>query len=123
MRHRKKLHNLALLLSSIGIICVGLAILWLSTIKMPDISSFEQRRVAQSTKIYDRTGSILLYDVHEDTKRTVVPFDQISEYIKNGTIAIEDAEFYKHFGIKPTSIIRAIIANLTPGGQIGRAHV
>lgn len=116
MRHRKKLHNLALLLSSIGIICVGLAILWLSTIKMPDISSFEQRRVAQSTKIYDRTGSILLYDVHEDTKRTVVPFDQISEYIKNGTIAIEDAEFYKHFGIKPTSIIRAIIANLTPGG-------
>ncbi|MBP9701667.1 MAG: transglycosylase domain-containing protein [Candidatus Pacebacteria bacterium] len=116
MRHRKKIKNLALLTSSLGIICVGLAILWLSTIKMPDISSFEQRRVTQSTKIYDRTGTILLYDVHEDTKRTVVPFDQISDYVKKGTIAIEDIDFYNHIGIKPTSIIRAVIANLVPGG-------
>ncbi len=116
MRHRKKIKNLALLASSVGIICVGLAILWLSTIKMPDISSFEQRRVTQSTKIYDRTGTILLYDVHEDTKRTVVPFDQISDYLKKGTIAIEDIDFYKHIGIKPTAIIRAVIANLIPGG-------
>lgn len=116
MRHRKKLKNLGLLISSLGIICVGLAILWLSTIKMPDISSFEQRRVSQSTKIYDRTGTILLYDVHEDTKRTVVPFDQISDYIKEGTISIEDVEFYKHFGIKPTAILRAVIANIIPGG-------
>lgn len=116
MRHRKKLKNIGLLISSVGIICVGLAILWLSTIKMPDISSFEQRRISQSTKIYDRTGTILLYDIHEDTKRTVIPFDQISDYLKQGTIAIEDAEFYKHIGIKPTAILRAVIANIIPGG-------
>ena len=116
MRHRKKIKNLALFIGSVGAVCVGLAILWLSTIKMPDISSFEQRRVTQSTKIYDRTGTILLYDVHEDTKRTVVAFDQISDYIKNGTIAIEDVEFYTHMGIKPTAILRAVIANAVPGG-------
>lgn len=116
MRHLKKVKNLGLLFSSLGIICVGLAILWLSTIKMPDISSFEQRRITQSTKIYDRSGTILLYDIHEDTKRTVIPFDQMSEYIKHGTLAIEDVEFYDHFGIKPTAILRAIIANIIPGG-------
>lgn len=116
--HKKKIKNLVLLALSLGIILSGFGILWISTIKMPDISSFEQRRVAQSTKIYDRTGTTLLYDIHEDTKRTIIPFEEISPFIKKATLAIEDVEFYSHFGIKPTSILRAIIANVTPGGGI-----
>ncbi len=116
--HKKKLKNLTLLAVSLGIILAGFSVLWVSTIKMPDISAFEQRRVAQSTKIFDRTGEILLYDVHEDTKRTIIPFEDISPFVKKATLAIEDVEFYSHFGIKPTAIIRAILANVTPGGGI-----
>ena len=56
------------------IVFVSIFLLWISTFKVPDLSSFEQRKVAQSTKIYDRTGKILLYDVHQGAKRTVVPF-------------------------------------------------
>ncbi len=91
-------------------------IYWVSTFQIPDLGSFEKREVVQSTKIYDRTGKILLYDLHQDIKRTIVPIEEISRNVKNATVAIEDEDFYQHGGIKITSIIRALLANLTKGG-------
>ena len=100
-----------------GVILVMAAVLiWLSTLEIPDLSSFEERRVLQSTKIYDRTGEIMLYDLHQDVRRTVVPFDQISPYVKNATVAIEDDQFYSHFGIDIKAIIRAAVSNVQEGG-------
>ncbi len=96
-------------------LCSGIAILWFSSLQIPDLSAFEARKVSQSTKIFDRTGQILLYNIHNDTKRTIIAFDDISKDIKNATIAIEDNEFYQHIGIKPTAIFRAILADITPG--------
>ena len=91
-------------------------IVWISTLQIPDFKSFEDRKIESSTKIYDRTGEILLYDANTSIKRTVITPDLMGTKIKNATIAIEDAEFYSHKGVRPTSVIRAIIANLTPGG-------
>jgi membrane peptidoglycan carboxypeptidase len=68
----------------IGVVLVSALLIWISTMEIPDLSSFEDRRVLQSTKIYDRTGEILLYDLHQDVKRTIVPYDHISMYLKNG---------------------------------------
>lgn len=100
-----------------GVILVMAAVLiWLSTLEIPDLSSFEERRVLQSTKIYDRTGEIMLYDLHQDVRRTVVPFDQISPHVKNATVAIEDDQFYNHFGIDIKAIIRAAVSNVQEGG-------
>jgi penicillin-binding protein 1C len=124
MSHRKSffkswkwrlLKPLLLLLISLCFILASIGIIWISTLKIPDLSVFEGRKVVESTKIFDRTGQILLYDVHNDQKRTVVAFEDISDKIKKAAIAIEDADFYIHKGIKPTAILRAIIANLTPG--------
>lgn len=81
----------------------------------PDINKFEERKVAQSTKIYDRTGKILLYDVHGSEKRTVIGFSEIPRYVKNATIAIEDDNFYSHYGFRPISFLRAIIKNILRG--------
>lgn len=72
--------------------------LWLSHFDIPDLSSFENRKVQQSTKIYDRTGEVLLYDLHQDIKRTVIPYEEMSDYLKEATIAIEDERFYSHNG-------------------------
>ncbi len=94
----------------------GILLVWVSFIKLPDFAGFNDRKIVESTKIYDRTGKILLYDVHEDVKRTLVPFDAISPNIKNATVAVEDANFYSHYGIQPKSILRAFIANVTGGG-------
>jgi hypothetical protein len=40
------------------------------------------RVFAQSTKIYDRSGEHLLYDIHGDEKRTIVPFNQIPDTVE-----------------------------------------
>ncbi len=103
----------------IGLLSVGGILLWISSFDIPDLSSFEERRILQSTKIYDRTGEILLYDLHQDVKRTIVPYDEISYHIKNATVAIEDDQFYEHFGIDLMAIARAAITNLTQGDLLG----
>ncbi|OGG89349.1 hypothetical protein A2592_02755 [Candidatus Kaiserbacteria bacterium RIFOXYD1_FULL_42_15] len=103
----------------VGIITFSGLLIWVSTIKIPDLSSFEDRRILQSTKIYDRTGEILLYDLHQDVKRTIVPFEDISRNLKNATVAIEDERFYNHFGIDIKGILRAIYVNSMAGDLLG----
>jgi len=100
---------------SLIFIALGLLAFWVSTFTMPDLRSFDQRTVSQSTKIYDRTGEVLLFDLNQDIKRQVVPFADISPYVKNATVAIEDARFYIHGGIEIKAIIRAIFDNLIGG--------
>lgn len=97
---------------TLGLVGSGALFLWAATLRMPDLNTFEERKVLQSTKIYDRTGEILLYDVHENIKRTVVPFGDISRHAKNAAVAIEDSEFYEHRGVKPTAFLRALLVNL-----------
>ena len=94
----------------------GLTSLWIATLEIPDLSSFENRKVSDSTKIYDRTGTVLLYDTGTDAKRTTLPLSEISPLVQRATIAIEDANFYNNIGIEPTSIIRAVLANIASGG-------
>ena len=102
--------ELLLITVSLSVVIVALLISFLASIQLPDFNNFADRKVVESTKIYDRTGKVLLYDVHQDIKRTVVPFEDISPYIKKATVAIEDANFYSHGGIDPKSILRAIWA-------------
>lgn len=94
---------------------LGGFVLWMSTLKMPHLDSFEERRVDQTTKIYARDGETLLFDVFEHARRTVVSFEDISQHIKNATLAVEDSDFYEHKGIQPKAILRAIIVNLRTG--------
>lgn len=104
-----------------GLFLAGILILWGSSLSIPELDSFEKRKVRQSTKIYDRTGEVLLYDVHENIQRTVIPLSEVSRHIKNAVVAIEDAEFYDHNGIEPRAILRAILVNLgLKGGYYGQ---
>jgi len=108
---KKHLKNIFLLCAGIFILLAGVAVFWLSSFRMPSFHAFDERKVINSTKIYDRTGEILLYDVHEDVRRTDIPFEKMGSNIKNATVAIEDSEFYNHQGIRITSIVRAVLAN------------
>lgn len=99
---------------------LGSVIAWAAFTPIPSIDNFGNRAVAQSTKIYDRTGNIVLYDVHGTMRRTAVPLDAISPYIQKATIAIEDDSFYEHYGFRPLAFLRAVWANFTSGELLGQ---
>ncbi len=104
-----------LILLSLSFLLTGTLILWVSLIPVPNIASFTSRQVIQSTKIYDRTGKILLYNYGKNIKRSVVPLSDISPHIQKAVIAIEDSSFYSHGGIRISSILRAMFVDLFGG--------
>lgn len=110
------LKNAFLVFLALGFFSVGALFVWTATIKIPDLNSLEDWKMVQSTKIYDRTEKVLLYDVHGNTKRTIIPLEQVPLLTKNAAIAIEDSRFYEHYGIDIRSILRAIFVNLGTGG-------
>ncbi len=117
--HRKKgfWRNFVLLCAGLFLFFTGIIVIWLSSMKIPDFHSFTDRKIENSTKIYDRTGEILLYDIHKDTKRTDITFENMGANIKNATVAIEDSEFYNHGGIRFSSIVRAVLSNFFSMGN------
>ncbi|GMR19216.1 MAG: hypothetical protein BMS9Abin34_347 [Patescibacteria group bacterium] len=72
---------------------------------LPSPDRLTDRQVSMSTKIYDRNGK-LLYDIYGDENRTLITLDQVSEVMKQATLAIEDKNFYRHRGFDPFGIIR-----------------
>ncbi|MBI2098248.1 MAG: penicillin-binding protein [Candidatus Wildermuthbacteria bacterium] len=68
--------------------------------------------LAQPTKIYDRTGNVLLYEVYGNEKRQVLPLSDIPLHLQQAVIATEDAEFYTHKGISLKGMGRALLINL-----------
>ncbi len=77
---------------------------------LPSASDLTKKAPAVSSKILDRHGQ-LLYNIYQDENRTIVPLNQISPFMIDATIAIEDKDFYHHIGFSPLAIIRAFIAN------------
>ena len=82
---------------------------------LPDPRRLSERPISQSTKIYDRTGEIVLYEIHGDERRTVVRLSEIPKNMQNATIAAEDVNFYTHIGLDWRGIVRAFVKNLLSG--------
>ena len=111
-KHKYLIKGLLMLSISASLILGAIILFWISSFKVPTSESIRERRIVESTKIYDRTGEILLYDTGGNMRRSIVPIEEISRHIKNATIAIEDKEFYSHNGVKPTAFIRATLVNI-----------
>ncbi|HET7098774.1 MAG TPA: PBP1A family penicillin-binding protein [Patescibacteria group bacterium] len=71
-----------------------------------------------STKILDRNGQVL-YDIFSDKKRTPVNIKDIPLYLRQGTIAIEDKNFYTHGGFDPLGILRGFLRIFIKGRAEG----
>lgn len=79
---------------------------------LPRPENLVHRRSLESSKIYDRTGSVLLYEIHGDTRREYKPLEAVSSSFLQAVIAAEDRNFFDHFGIDPRAMIRAVLTNL-----------
>lgn len=93
----------------------SLGYFFIITRNLPDPELFDQRQVNQSTKIFDRTGETLLYEIHGEEKRTIIPYSDIPDYVKHASVSIEDIKFYEHAGIDWQSLARAFLVNLRSG--------
>lgn len=74
--------------------------------KIPLPTKLVKEQVPISTKVYDRNNN-LIYEIYADKKSSPLILDEIPDQAINATVAIEDKDFYKHYGISFTGIARA----------------
>jgi membrane peptidoglycan carboxypeptidase len=112
---KKKDKNLlrTLGIASLLIFLMAIALFFAFLKDLPRPEVFTEAQMNQATKIYDRTGKILLSSVYGEEKRTYVPLSQIPDIMKKAVIATEDANFYSHFGIDIPAMFRAIKIDIT----------
>ena len=101
----------------LGFLFLGGCLLFLAlfiyyTWDLPQPEKFTETPFIQSTKIYDRTGKVLLYDIYGEEKREIVPFNKISDNLKHAVLASEDSRFYQHKGIDFGRTLKAIWIDL-----------
>jgi len=80
---------------------------------LPRPENLSEVSFARPTKIYDRTGKVLLYEIHGEEKREFVSLSDISPYLALAVIAAEDQNFYSHFGVDMRAVARAVLRNLS----------
>lgn len=79
---------------------------------LPRPEKLTEVTLAQPTKIYDRTGTVLLYEVYGEERRKVIPLADIPLRLQQAVLATEDAAFYSHGGISLQGTGRALLINL-----------
>ncbi|MDP3973897.1 MAG: PBP1A family penicillin-binding protein [Candidatus Daviesbacteria bacterium] len=102
-----KFSSLAIFLILGSIFLFFASIIFFAT-QVPSPDNLTNRNIAQATKILDREGE-LLYDIYEEQNRTPIKLDEIPQYVKEATIAIEDKDFYTHRGFSIVGIGRAVV--------------
>jgi len=112
-----KITRLILIAFIAGIIIVPLLFVWYSR-DLPTPGKLVTSRYKDATRIYDRKGE-LLYSVYQDQNRTYVKLPEIPKYLRLGTIAIEDKDFYKNNGFSPIGIVRALARSVLSGRIAG----
>ncbi len=83
---------------------------------LPKITDIEGSNIGGSITYYDRTGQVVLWQDYDAVQRFPVKDEEISQYMKDATIAIEDKNFYKHGAFDITGLLRAAINDITNGG-------
>lgn len=105
-----------------GVLGVGLLFAWVSR-DLPSPDRLLTRDVQKSTKIWDRSGEHLLYEIHGDQNRTLVELDQISDAAIKAAIVSEDKSFYEHKGFQLKSLIRAALQSFRRGRVEGTSTI
>jgi 1A family penicillin-binding protein len=104
---------------------VGVYAYYAEQLPPPEMIEIQASQTFETTRIYDRTGTKVLYEVIDPRfgSRTVVHIDQIPDDLKYATIAIEDKDFYTNPGINIRGLIRAAYVDLTGQGFQGGSSI
>jgi len=83
---------------------------------LPKVRDISGDKIGGSITYYDRTGQTILWQDYDAVKRIPVSTDNMSPYIRQATVAIEDKDFYKHGAFDVRGIMRAATHDLAGGG-------
>lgn len=96
----------------LGVVCIAImmsiVVASLLYIKQQDLPVSQ---ISQSSQLVDRNGVLIDY-FHTGVNRRAVPLNEISDYVVQGTLAIEDKRFYSHFGFDIKGLARAVVVNV-----------
>lgn len=117
---------MALKLTGIGLIAGFLLLVGLFAYfrkDLPNLRDISGNNIGGSIRYYDRTGQTLLWEDFDAVKRIPIKDEEMSDYIKKATVAIEDKDFFKHGGFDTRGIVRAAYNNFTGGSTQGGSTI
>ena len=95
---------------------VGLAYgYWTFSKDLPDHAQLANYQPPVMTRVHAADGSLIAEYARE--RRLYVPIQTVPKLVIGGFLSAEDKNFYKHAGIDPEGIVRAIVANVKSGGR------
>ncbi|MDB5164059.1 MAG: hypothetical protein JWS12_677 [Candidatus Saccharibacteria bacterium] len=83
---------------------------------LPKLNDVSGGNIGGSISYYDRTGKVLLWQDYDAVKRIPVQGGDISQSLKDATVAVEDKDFFKHGGFDVRGIARAGVHNVVGHG-------
>ena len=104
---------ITLLVAALAMSLGALVTSWLQD--LPDYNSADAYLVSEPTTIVDANGATIA-EYYLQNRRSV-EMDQVSDYVLKGIVDIEDVRFYRHNGVDPQGIARAVIRQLTGGSE------
>lgn len=115
---------MALKIGGVGILLMVLLIGSMFAYFRKDLDSIRPGELAKRvqttvTKYYDRNGKLLWEDKGDGDYKLTVKQEEMNDYIRQATIAIEDRDFYKHSGISVSGITRSLVNNARGGSTQG----
>ncbi len=109
------LAGLTLLAGVVGILG-GLLLLFNLSRTLPPMELIESYEIPSPTVVYDRNHEIL----HEfyTERRRIARLDEIPPRVWRAFVEVEDRYFFQHWGVRPLSILRALLVNLRAGRTV-----
>ncbi|WP_421535820.1 transglycosylase domain-containing protein [Priestia sp. D3YE.R1] len=116
--HLKKARRVFRILLVLGILAGALLLFaYISIFLYAKIAGPPPLNVSQTAVFYSANGKVL-DEVHNGQKRYWVSLNQISPYVKDATLAVEDKRFYEHHGFDMHRIAGAIVADIKAMGKV-----
>ncbi|CAN5852162.1 penicillin-binding protein 1A [soil metagenome] len=120
----KRLVRLAVMVGAIiavtaaSLALIGPQIENLTSAHRSDPERISLRPLAERSFIYDSQGNEqgVMTNRLDPQNRSQVSLEDIPDPVKESVLAVEDVNFYDHFGVNVRSILRAVDANLGSGG-------